>query len=36
MIMKEYRNWLGQLPEDQARRIAYGNAERLFGGRIGE
>jgi hypothetical protein len=35
-IMKEYRNWLGQLPEDQARRIAYGNAERLFGGRIGE
>jgi hypothetical protein len=24
------------MPEDQARRIAYGNAERLFGGRIGE
>ena len=35
-VMKQYRDWLGQLPEDQARRIAYGNAERLFGGKIGE
>lgn len=29
-IMKNYRNWLGQLPKDQAQRIAFGNAERLF------
>jgi Amidohydrolase len=36
MIMKNYREWLAQLAPDQARRIAYGNAERLFGGRIGE
>jgi hypothetical protein len=35
-VMKSYRNWLAQLPSEQARRIAYGNAERLFGGRIGE
>jgi Amidohydrolase len=35
-IMKEYRGWLAQLPEDQARRIAHGNAERLFGGKNGE
>lgn len=32
-IFKEYRNWLGQLPPDQARRIASENAERLFGPR---
>jgi predicted TIM-barrel fold metal-dependent hydrolase len=30
-IMQTYRGWLAQLPEEQARRIAYGNAERLFG-----
>jgi len=35
-VMKGYRDWLAQLPADQARRIAYGNAERLFGGKIGE
>ena len=29
-IMKSYREWLAQLPEEQARRIAHGNAERLF------
>jgi hypothetical protein len=33
-LMREYRNWLAQLPVDQARRIAYGNAERLFGGKV--
>jgi hypothetical protein len=33
-IMKEYRGWLAQLPEEQARRIAHGNAERLFGGKV--
>jgi len=33
-IMQTYRGWLGQLPEDQAKRIAHGNAERLFGGRV--
>jgi hypothetical protein len=27
----EIRNWLGQLPPDVAQRIAFGNAERLFG-----
>jgi hypothetical protein len=32
--MREYRDWLASLPEDQARRIAYGNAERLYGGKI--
>ena len=32
-IFKEYRAWLAQLPDDQARRIAYGNAERLFAGK---
>lgn len=32
-IMREYRGWLTQLPRDQARRIASGNAERLFGPR---
>jgi len=33
-IMQTYRGWLAQLPEAQARRIAHGNAERLFGGKI--
>src|SRR5262245_53383508 len=33
-IMQTYRGWLAQLPEDQARRIAHSNAERLFGGKI--
>lgn len=32
-IMREYRGWLVQLPREQAQRIAYGNAERLFGPR---
>jgi hypothetical protein len=35
-IMNGYRNWLAQLPPDQARRIASGNAERLFGSRKAE
>jgi hypothetical protein len=35
-IMKEYRGWLAQLPEDQAKRIAHGNAERIFGAKTGE
>ena len=30
-IMKGYRDWLAQLPADQARRIAHGNGEKLFG-----
>lgn len=29
-IMGEYRAWLKQLPREQAQRIAYGNAQRLF------
>ena len=33
-IFAEYRRWLAQLPPDQAQRIAHGNAERLFGGKI--
>jgi Amidohydrolase len=33
-IMRTYRGWLAQLPEDQASRIAHGNAERLFGGKV--
>jgi len=33
-IMKTYRGWLAQLPADQAKRIAHGNAERLFGGKV--
>ena len=33
-IMQNYRAWLAQLPADQARRIAHGNAERLFGGKV--
>jgi Amidohydrolase len=32
-VMREYRGWLAQLPAQQAQRIAYGNAERLFGPR---
>jgi hypothetical protein len=32
-IINDYRSWLAQLPEEQARRIAYENAERLFGPR---
>ena len=35
-IMREYRGWLAQLPPAQAQRIAYGNAERLFGPRKAE
>jgi hypothetical protein len=33
-IIKNYRAWLEQLPRDQAQRIAHGNAERLFGGKV--
>jgi hypothetical protein len=33
-IMQTYRGWLAQLPPEQAKRIAHGNAERLFGGTI--
>ena len=33
-IMQGYRSWLAQLPDDQAKRIAHGNAERLFGGKV--
>ena len=29
-IFKEYRNWLAQIPLEQVRRIAIGNALRLF------
>ena len=29
-IMREYRGWLAQLPKEQAERVAYKNAERLF------
>lgn len=32
-IMRDYRSWLAQLPADQAQRVAFGNAERLFGPR---
>jgi hypothetical protein len=32
--MKSYREWLAQLPEDQAKRIAHENAERLFAGKV--
>ena len=31
---REYRDWLAQLPAEQARRIAHGNAERIYGGKI--
>ena len=33
-IIQTYRGWLSQLPGEQARRIAHGNAERLFGGKV--
>jgi hypothetical protein len=29
-LMQEYRRWLGELPPDVARRIAWGNGARLF------
>jgi hypothetical protein len=29
-LITNYRAWLGQLPKEHARRIAFGNAERLF------
>jgi len=32
--MAGYRGWLAQLPADQATRIAHGNAERIYGGRL--
>ncbi len=35
-IIGGYRAWLANLPEDQARRIAHGNAERLFKGKMPE
>ncbi len=35
-IFRTYREWLAQLPQDQAKRIASGNAERLFGPRKAE
>lgn len=31
LLMAEARTWLGDLPPDTARRIAWGNAARLFG-----
>jgi Amidohydrolase len=33
-IMQTYRGWLAQIPEEQAKRVAHGNAERLFGGKV--
>ncbi len=30
-IMRDYRTWLGGLPDDVASGIAWGNAARLFG-----
>jgi hypothetical protein len=33
-IMKDYRAWLADLPAEQARRIASGNAERIYGGKV--
>ena len=35
-LTRGYRAWLAQLPPEQARNIAHANAERLFGGKIGE
>jgi hypothetical protein len=32
--MKDYRAWLADLPAEQARRIASGNAERIYGGKV--
>jgi len=33
-IMRGYREWLAELPADQAARIAHGNAERIYGGKL--
>lgn len=33
-IMSGYRDWLAQLPPEQAARIAHGNAERIYGGKM--
>ena len=33
-IINGYRAWLAELPQEQAKRIAHGNAERLFGAKI--
>jgi Amidohydrolase len=33
-IINGYRAWLAELPAEQARRIAHGNAERLFGAKL--
>ncbi len=33
-IISGYRNWLAQLPLDQAQKIASGNAERIFNGKM--
>ena len=33
-IIAGYRAWLADLPEAEARRIAHGNAERLFGAKL--
>jgi predicted TIM-barrel fold metal-dependent hydrolase len=33
-IISSYRAWLADLPEAEARRIAHGNAERLFGAKL--
>jgi hypothetical protein len=33
-IINGYRGWLAQLPPEQARKIAHGNAERIFNGRM--
>jgi len=35
-IMGEYRSWLKQLPPEQARRIAFGNAQKLFAAAKGD
>lgn len=35
-IIGGYRGWLAQLPQEQARRIAHGNAERLFKSKMPE
>jgi hypothetical protein len=32
--MRDYRGWLAQLPAEQARLVAHGNAERIYGGKI--
>src|SRR5262249_57795009 len=33
-IMRGYREWLAELPADQATPIAYGNAEHIYGGKL--